>query len=258
MSQAIFDAFTAAVHTKLAEAIKLYDLTFKVEEVTISYNLRGKTAGYASWDNRSGKVKYSLRFNAEAILKYNDNMTNDVIPHEVAHLVCFDRPWNGKDHDHGWKRVCRTLGGDDSRTHDMVLTPAKVVESRRVDYILDSGRVCRVGPKHHKAIQGGSTGFFMRNPKEYIRAEHWVGYGKVAPTLKVAALKPSAIPGLNIVRSDIPALPAAGSKREKAELIYKANKHLARGEVIKLFVAHADMTPAGAATYYQNFKKAGI
>lgn len=255
MSQAIFDKFTADVKAKLAEAKTMFSLTFDVDKVVIRNDIRGKVGGYAGL-NKHGV--YFLRFNREAILNYNEDMTNDTIPHEVAHLVCFNQRHLGSDHDYGWKRVCRMLGGDDSRTHDMTLTPAKIVESRRVDYILPSGRVCRVGPKHHKMIQGGCTTIFMRNPKEFIFAHYWVDYGKVIAPVQVAASQPRQIPGLHIVRADIPALPVSGSKREKAELIYKANRHLARGEVIKLFVAHAEMTPAGGATYYQNFKKAGI
>jgi hypothetical protein len=138
----------------------------------------------------------------------------------------------------------------------MTLTAAK--PSRRQNYTLPSGRVVEVGPKYHTRIQGGSTTIFFRNPKEYVLAHMWEHYGKVTPAPQMAASQPRQIPGLQIVRSDIPALPQHGSKREKAELIYKANRHLARGEVIKLFVAHAEMTPAGGATYYQNFKKAGI
>ncbi|MNI23666.1 hypothetical protein D3C73_772610 [compost metagenome] len=252
MSQAIFDAFTSQCRAKLAEACTKYSLTIKPEDVRISYDVRGGVAGRAGV-KRTGL--YFMQFNPEAVLKYNDDMTTDTIPHEVAHLVCFNQKHLGKGHDYGWKRVCRALGGDDSRTHDYTLTPGKVTE--KFNYTLASGRVVQAGPKHHRLIQAGGQ-VFWRNPKEYARADQWEHYGKVAQPVQMAARAHAPIPGLNIVRSDIPALPQFGSKRERAELIYKANKHLARGEVIKLFVAHAEMTPAGAATYYQNFKKAGI
>lgn len=249
--QQVLKEFTAAVHACLKLASDTYKVDLSPANVVVDNTVKGKVAGWAC-PKRHGK--YRLRFNLEAILNHNEQMTKDTIPHEVAHLVCFARPELGDGHNWGWKAVCRHLGGDDSRTHDMLLTPAKIVESRRVEYRMPSGRICMVGPKHHKLIQSGNTGIFMRNPKEFLRAEYWVGYGKVAAPTQAAAQQPRPIPGLNIVRSDIPTLPQGGTKREKAEAIYKANKHLARGEVIKLFVAYADMTPAGAATYYQNFK----
>ncbi|MNK84723.1 hypothetical protein D3C87_1045810 [compost metagenome] len=255
MDQQTKDAFIAAVKAKLAEAIAMYGLSFKVEDVPIRLDIRGQVAGYAGWREKPHGKVYHLRFNPEAIVNYNDDMTNDVIPHEVAHLVCFDR---GTDDGHGynWKATCRRLGGDDSRCHDMTLTAAK--PRRHQTYTLASGKVVEVGPKYHARIQAGSTTIFFRNPKEYVLAHMWEHYGKAAPTQAVAASRPQIIPGLRIVRSDVPALPQFGSKREKAEIIYKANRGLERKHMLDLFVRHAEMTPAGAATYYQNFKKAGI
>ncbi|MNE55682.1 hypothetical protein D3C80_1505340 [compost metagenome] len=145
------------------------------------------------------------------------------------------------------------LGGDDSRLHDMVLTPAKV--SDKFVYRLPSGREIELGPKYHRNIQRGLKDYWMRGPREPIHKTHWVDYDKHPP---MAAAFTPAVPGLNIVKADVPALPAHGSKREKAEAIYKANKHLQRKDVINLFVRHAEMTPAGASTYYQTFKSKGI
>jgi len=253
MSQAIFDDFTAQCRFKMHEAARKFDTTFDIDAVRITYDIKGGVAGRAGLDKHG---VYYMQFNPEAVLKYNDDMFFDTIPHEIAHLVCFNRNELGSNHDSGWKWVCTQLGGDSSRTHDYTLTPGKEVE--KFKYTLQpSGREVYCGAKHHRTIQSGGQ-VFWRKPKEYARAEQWEHYGKVGHTPQVASRAHLPIPGLNIVRSDIPALPQFGSKREKAELIYKANKHLARGEVIKLFVAHAEMTQAGAATYYQNFKKAGI
>lgn len=251
MSQTIFEDFTAQCRVKMAEAARKFNTTFDIDKVRITYDIKGRVAGRAGIKHGV----YFMQFNPEAVVKYNDDMFFDTIPHEVAHLVCFNQKHLGSGHDAGWKRVCRDLGGDDSRTHDYTLTPGKVVE--KYNYTLASGRVVQAGPKHHRLIQSGGQ-VFWRNPKEYARPEQWEHYGKVAQPAQMAARAPLTIPGLNIIRSDVPTLPEFGSKRERAEILYKANKHLARKDMIALFVRHADMTPAGAATYYQNFKKAGI
>lgn len=256
MSQQVIDEFTKAVKAKLREAFDIYGITVPVDSVRVRCDIRGQIAGWASQKPKIGGMVYGLRFNHEAILKHNEEMTKDTIPHEVAHIVCYIKPRLGRNHDEGWKAVCRRLGGDDSRTHDMVLTPAKIVPSRRQKYNLPDGRVCEVGPKHHRMIQGGCTTIFMRNPKTFLRPEMWEHYGDLD---KMPVAQPQQVfHGINIVKADIPALPAASSKREKAEAIYKANRGLARKDMIALFVRHAEMTSAGAATYYQTFKSKGI
>lgn len=256
MSQAIFDEFTKAVKAKLREAFDIYGITLPVDAVRIRNDIRGQMAGWASWKPNGNQINYGLRFNHEAILKHNEEMTKDTIPHEVAHIVCYIKPHLGKNHDDGWKAVCRRLGGDDSRTHDMVLTKARIVPSRRQKYNLPDGRVCEVGPKHHKMIQGGCTTIFMRNPKTFLRAEMWEHYGKAGQPQAIQP--PPSFQGLRVVKADLPKVEAGASKRAIAQAIYENNRHLDRKDMIDLFIRHAAMTKAGAATYYQTFKSKGI
>lgn len=251
MQQKLKD-FNAAVLACLKLASEKYNVNLNANTVVITTDVTGRAGGWAHPMRSDGK--YKLRFNREAIDLYHEDMVENIIPHEVAHLVCYARPELGRKHDFGWKAICRGLGGDDSRTHNMSLTAAKIVPSRRQKYTTDSGRICEVGPKHHQMLQAGCKTIFMRNPKEFLRADQWEHYGKV-PTAPQNVLAAS---GINIVRSNIPSTTPGSSKRQRAEAIYLKNKHLPRGEVIKLFVAHADMTVAGAGTYYQNFKKSGI
>lgn len=126
--------FTKAINASLKRANELFGTNFSLLNVEVDFNIKGRCAGRAYPLRYSAcKTKYRLSFNMEAILKYNQDMTKDTIPHEVAHLVCFAQPIRGKNHDAGWKRVCRMLGGDDSRTHDMVLTKHR--EKQRVRFI---------------------------------------------------------------------------------------------------------------------------
>lgn len=246
MSEAVFAQFTAAVNKCLREAESIYNVD--LSNTRIEYNLAGRCAGQA-WGKRAGW--YRLRFNHEAVLNYNKDMIEDIIPHEVAHLVCFADPNLGVDHDFGWKRVCRKLGGDDSRTHDMTLTPAKV----KAKYIYNvAGHIVKVGPAVHKRIQLGVQYTTSNHPsglpviiQRYMWQDHIPGVTNTTPRMVASSPK-----------VNVPSTPATGSKREVAEGLYKANRGLARKDMIALFVAKADMTPAGAATYYQNFKSKGI
>jgi hypothetical protein len=49
--------------------------------------------------------------------------------------------------------------------------------------------------------------------------------------------------------------PTAGSKTEAAIKIYRSMQGSTRGEIIKALIDKANLTPAGAATYYTNCKK---
>ena len=65
-----------------------------------------------------GSRSYMVRFNADMARQNPDDMVEDTIPHEYSHIVCFMNPSLGSNHDSGWARVCRALGGTGGRTHD--------------------------------------------------------------------------------------------------------------------------------------------
>lgn len=250
MEQAILD-YIEETKKCIVKAAQLFNVDLTVDNVIIECNVRGETAG---WAHGKKNGKYRVRFNREAIIKGLPQMA-DTIPHEVAHLVCYADRRLGSGHDAGWKRVCRMLGGDDGRTHDMVLTPHR--EKQLFDYTMPSGRKIQLGPKYHANIQAHRKQYWTRAPREEIRAHHWDGY-----TQATAIPQPSAIQKiqqkLGIVHCDVPDLSRYVSKREKAEALYKCNRGLERKDMIALFVRHADMTPAGAATYYQTFKSKNL
>lgn len=244
MSQQIIDRYVADVHACLKKASEMFGVNLNPANVVIDCDLLGRTAG---WAHPAKAGKYRLRFNKEAIVKFPEKMA-DTIPHEVAHLVCFANPSYGRHHDQGWKRVCRRLGGDESRTHDMLLTPTKEKKIVRHRYNV-AGEVCTVGPRQHARIQDGFTGYIYSHRKT----------GK-----NMAVFAWMHMPEATVVKSNMgtewkPADATGGaSKRERAAAIFTANPSLTRKEMIALFVAKADMTPAGAATYYQTFKSKGV
>lgn len=265
MTQAIFNQFIADNKACIEKAEKMFGVNLSATPVQISFNIRGGVAGRAS--HRYGR--FSLAYNPEAVVNHTDEMTKDTIPHEVAHLVCFANPKLGRNHDAGWKRVCRMLGGDDSRTHDMVLTPGKAI--RRYEYNVN-GEVLVVGPKHHKAIQGGATTLYSKRSRQTILASHFVrSIGHDETMQKRAARReqrtgqpqpapqPIQVPRMNtnlpLIKPPTPQFNTGfKTKRQLAEEIFKANPQATRAQMIKLFMAQADMTANGAATYYYNIK----
>lgn len=222
--------FIDEVHNCLKKAFRIYDIRHvTIEDITIDTSLRGKCAGQATI--RRGE--YGLRFNTEAINKYYDHMVNDTIPHEVAHLICFINPRLGKNHDKGWKRVCRSLGGDDARTHTMNLSPAKKTTTHKY---LVQGEVVELGPKRHAKLQKGIT-TYRHQTLGPIEAHMYMGDEK--PTTKKI----------------IPVTTGKLSKKQRAQAIFDANTNASRADVINEFIKQLDMTKAGASTYYYNCQK---
>lgn len=151
--QAVLDKCKEVVER--AKALYGMDLS----QVQISFNLRGKSAGKAGgrgW--RLPSSAYYVKFNHDMLTREAaDHVINDTVPHEYAHVVCFMDPSKGKDHDHGWARVCRALGGSGARTHkeEVVFGSGNTYE-----YVTDRGVEVRLSEKHHKLIQrGGRVNF---------------------------------------------------------------------------------------------------
>lgn len=114
--------FRKACYDKIVEAFKLYDIDYDPSQIAIRVTLTGESvAGKAGYKERNGVRRYYVDFNTRAIERYPDLLVNNTIPHEIAHLVCYIKPELGSGHNWGWKTVCRALGGDGKKHHQMNL-----------------------------------------------------------------------------------------------------------------------------------------
>lgn len=123
----------------------------------ISFDLRGRAAGVASWhriNTPAGHVliKQILKLNREMITSAGfEHIMKNTVPHEVAHLVCAARPELGRNHNLGWKRVCRALGGNGERCHS---EEVKYAHGTYV-YIATCGTRVTLSKTIHRRIQAG-------------------------------------------------------------------------------------------------------
>lgn len=132
-----------------AKAKELYGLD--LSNVGVRFDLKGRAAGQAY---RRGD-QYGMRFNRDMLTREAfDHVLNNTVPHEVAHIVCFMDPRLGKNHDSGWEKVCRALGGTGHTRHqeDVVMGKGTTYE-----YTTTAGHKVRVGDRHHRKIQAGTT-----------------------------------------------------------------------------------------------------
>lgn len=251
MNQAIFTKFKKDVRTCIINANEVFGTTIDPNSVDVRFDIKGKAAGQAI---RRGS-KLTLRFNPEAIINFNHDTTTNTIPHEVAHLVCFVKPSLGRNHDRGWKAVCRRLGGDDSRTHEMELTNGRDVY--RYEYNVN-GTIVLAGPKHHKriqAVEASMSTFSIKRTGERLNRDHYVRAlvnGKPVETVNNSVestpiQRAASNPSTHSRSRNI-------TKRQQAEYISIKNPNASRQELIALFMSELNMSKAGASTYYYNVK----
>lgn len=146
--------FSKIVRDCVDKAVEEFGLC-AIKNVHISYDLKGRCAGQAV--KRHGA--YFLRFNFDAIKLYFEDMAREAVPHEVAHLVCFENPRLGKNHDRGWKNICRILGGSGNRTHNLQLERARKV--KRFVYRLSDGTEVQLTKGKHEKVQANSKSFLF-------------------------------------------------------------------------------------------------
>lgn len=145
---------------EMVEQIKaLYGMD--LSQVQVRFDLRGGSAGKAGGRGyRLPGSAYYVKFNRDMLTREAfEHVINDTVPHEYAHVVCFMDPSKGKNHDYGWQRVCRALGGGGARTHREDVVYGKGVT---YEYITDRGHKVRLSEKRHRYVQGGGRLSYKR------------------------------------------------------------------------------------------------
>lgn len=144
--------FKALVYLCLSIARDLYpEFHMRDSELPVVFFKSGKTAG---WAKRRGS-NYNIEFNTHALTTEWDDMVNNVIPHEVAHIV--DMYLNGNsDHGHRWASICRALGGNASRTHSYDMRAVARKTTKHL-YRATCGTEVQLGARRHANIQRGAA-----------------------------------------------------------------------------------------------------
>jgi|SRR6185312_3104305 len=112
-----------------------------------------------------------VQFSEESINKYFDDLLNDIIPHEIAHLIAIYF-YKNRSHNKQWKEICLALGGDGRAVTHNVLTPKRL--HRYHKYQLDSDETIWLSTMKHRQIQNGIL-FMTEKTREHIKREHFTG-----------------------------------------------------------------------------------
>jgi len=186
------------------------DMNF--DNVGIRFDLKGRAAGMAC---RRANA-YHMRFNAEMMTRDAfDHVLNNTVPHEIAHIVCMMNPRLGRNHDAGWTRVCRLLGGNGERCHSEDVVYGK---GNTYEYVTDRGHRVRVSGAIHQKIQRGVV-YAWKQGKGKVGMESAYNLVGVSGRSIVAAEKKPAAPAAAMVQSQVaPVMSAAHTGESKAAI----------------------------------------
>lgn len=142
------------VLAKVKEIIAIAQEKFDVDlsNLEVKFNITSdRTLGQAQ--RRGGR--YIMRFHPKAMEFDIDEYVNSVVPHELAHIVCFMKPSLGRNHDSGFKRVATMLG--DIRKGAVTTNAFQGMETKAKERHVyrHAGRDIIVGPGQHQKVQVG-------------------------------------------------------------------------------------------------------
>ena len=132
----------------------------KIPDVKVEFGLRGHTAGDA--DLRTSITRY----NADLLDRYGDEFIDEIVPHEVAHIVVGAVFGRVKPHGQEWKAVMRFFGVEPRRTHGFQTTPAR--QTRRFRYRCRCADPHQLTKRAHLRIRRGTAEYRCRICKELL------------------------------------------------------------------------------------------
>ena len=148
----------------------------------VSFNLRGRAAGIASCrmcriTRRASDFK--VRYNPHFIQgEHFQDMLDNTVPHEIAHLVTYMRPDLGHKHDAGWRRICLALGGNGLRCHAY-----DVPVTNGFTYRASCGTLITVSKVIHNKIQMGQSRRLKKTGGRIDRFSAWAPHGEPVPEI---------------------------------------------------------------------------
>lgn len=158
--------FVAKVRECLERGFRKFDselrfsLTCAVEDIPIVFVEKGSNAGRACWQRFGDRVVVNLEFNIFHIENYWDDMVEDTIPHEVAHVI--DYMIRGRsNHDRKWQYIAYTLGCTGKPTHNYDYVPAR--KTRVYIYKATCGTEIKLTAVRHGKIQKKGVTYTVRS-----------------------------------------------------------------------------------------------
>lgn len=134
------------IEDKIQECLAVFNLSFHVNIVYIE-NLKTKAAD-AVWISGKGRI----RLNVKLLLKNKADFLNEIIPHEVGHLIQdWFYPKGTEEHGVEWRSIMKALGVPYSKYHSFDVS---AVDSQYHRYVCNCTEHSIHSTKHTKIQEG--------------------------------------------------------------------------------------------------------
>lgn len=250
MSNTTHERAKAKVQELILKAETAYKRPFPIP--AIDYNLRGRVAGRACYS------KWKIKLNRFLIESDTEQIINQTLPHEIAHLITFARNPRASAHGFEWRMVMMLFGVPADRCHHMDTTNAgrnKSTKQRRWTYSCKCREHKITTVRHRRALRRmasiGRTGYHCKYCKVNI-----VLKGSVPKTTaQIRALNEKEWQDGPKVKFP-PVRKRPGTKFDLAFTIYRTTLDLGRDAVLNRMIAEMSITRGNATTYFNRCQKA--
>jgi len=221
----------------------------------VRFDKRGTCGGTAN------SQLMELNFNAGLMLENWDEYMNQVIPHEVAHLVkarVFGSNRKGRmmsSHGGYWKQVMRAFGLEPDRCHSMDTSKFKQFKSPVRKFIYEcpccQQEVILTAVRHNRMVRGTHNYSIHSGNRLVLK--------KSLGSMSYTEANDHKVPAAKKQPARKQAEPKAGTKIARALIAYEAAKShkptITRQEMISVLVDIMDCDRKAAAGYFQTCKK---
>lgn len=204
-AQPVPEALRYAARKRIAECVRIYHAAgVRMPMPTVSFDLRGKTAGQAYY------TKNHVRLNAVLLTENTTEFIEQTVGHEVAHLATRFK-YTGAIQSHGpeWQAMMAVLGLDARRCHSYDVTNAAV--GRSYPYRCGCATPHTLSARRHGAVQRGHRSYTCKKCGQKLKLAAAETSPARAPALPPArpvpqpARPPAAPPSVTAGRSPAPA-----------------------------------------------------
>ena len=223
----------------------------------VRFDKRGTCGGTANYS------KMELNFNAGLMVDNWDEYMNQIIPHEVAHIIKTHIYGYGKGrnsaHGANWKRVMRAFGVEPDRCHNMDVSKVKQYKAPLKKYIY----VCQCGcdkevilsaVRHNRMVRGTHNYQLHRGAKLVHKESLGSMTYKEAHDRKMPGFMKEAAANKKPAKKKA-SEPKAGTIAARALAIFREMDGVNRPEVIRVIAMELNVTEKRAGQIYQGAKR---